>query len=180
MTSPALPIDYDAIRTALVRTLQSAMGLDQQHVLMAEPEQAGWPRPSKPYFTVKIVNAATRFGDDVPDQVGSASPLGTISRNYGGPRGMMVSFNCYGNTHEQASSLMVLWQGMLDTELTQESLGVAGIAVWKQGEVRDLSELHQAGYEGRSQMDVFFGLASNLLQEIPYIAAFKVVGNETQ
>ena len=54
-------------------------------------------------------------------------------------------------------------QGFLDQVPTQAVLRKAGIAVWLLGAVADVSALLNTGYEGRAQMDVQFGIASNMI-----------------
>lgn len=170
-----LPIDFDAVRKALVAAVRAATGLDQNHVVMAEPEVANAPRPGLPYIDMKVTGVK-RFGDDVKDQIGAPDAQGNIIVNHGGPRGMTVEFVSFASSHEGAADLMVLWQAYLDTDLIQTLLRAAGIAVWLIGEVRDVSELLEAGYEGRSGMSTSFGLASNLTLTVQTIQQVTVTG----
>jgi hypothetical protein len=165
------PIDYDAIRSTLVQAVMSACGLDQQHVIMAEPEEPGAPRPSRPYFTLKVTTPGARYGDDSPDNL-----PGTTLWNYGGQRAMTVSFNSYGTSHEEANGYMALWQASLDTAPTYQALSLGGIAVWKPGAVADLSMLLNTAFEGRAQMDVVFGIASNLVVDLGSIGSANISG----
>lgn len=171
MPPPSPPIDYDAIRATLVQAVMAACGLDQQHVIMAEPEEPGAPRPPRPYFTLKVTTPGARFGDDSPDNL-----AGTTLWNYGGQRAMTVSFNTYGTSHEEAHGYMALWQASLDTPPTYQALGLGGIAVWKPGAVADLSMLLNTAFEGRAQMDVVFGIASNLVVDLGSIGSANISG----
>ena len=186
MAIPALPIDFNAIRAAMVLAVRSACGLDANHVITLEPEVPNAPRPSLPYFTVKIVSPSIRFGNDsaeyVPPMLGGPPDVW----NYGGPRGMMASFNAYAANHEDAYNYMALWQASLEQEPTQEILGAAGISVWKPSAISDLSMLLNTGFEGRAHMDCNMGLASNMtvtLGEIDTVTAtgsVSVDGGTTQ
>lgn len=168
---PTFPIDFTAVRIALVRTMVSALGLPSNAVIMAEPEVVNSPRPAKPYFSVKIMTGAMRYGDDVPD----AQTGDTV--NYGGPRGLAVSFNVFALSHEDALSYMTYWQARLDQPDVQEALRAAGIAVWQIGAVADLSILVNTGYEGRAHMDCVFGLAANSVVTVGTITSAPVTGD---
>lgn len=170
------PIDYNVIRLAFVNAIMLTCNLDQNHVITEEPENQNWPRPQKPYFSMKIISPAARYGDDtisnVADAFGNPSPV----FNSGGPRKMTVSFHCYGNSHEESYNYMSLWQTSLDLQNIQELLRGTGIAVWLIGTVEDLSSLLNTGYEGRSHMDCTFGLAFNLESELGLIQELQVQG----
>lgn len=175
-TPPSLPIDYTALRIAMLAAMRTATGLDQNHVIMFEPEVAGSPRPSRPYMTLKIVTAGARYGDDVPTQQQDAQGNLSTVWNSGGPRMMACDFNAYAATHEDAYALAALWQASLDSVPTQESLRQAGIAVWLIGSVSDLSVLLNTGYEGRAHLDCRFGVASNLTVDLGSMDTFTVDG----
>ena len=89
---------------------------------------------------------------------------------------MSVSFHVYALDKDQAYNYMALWQACLDQFTTQEWLRRAGIAVWLIGNVADLSQLLNTGYEGRTQMDVQFGIASNLTEDLGAIEKVAVTG----
>jgi hypothetical protein len=167
-----LAIDYDAIRKAIVRTAMAALGLDQNHVIMSEPEIPNSPRPSLPYLALKVTTAAARYGDDFTERLAGSSSL----YNHGGQRLMVISFHAYGATHEEAYGLMALWQARLEQAPTQAALRAAGIAVWLQGAIMDLSALQDSAYEGRAQMDVRFGIASNLVADLGQITQVIIDG----
>ena len=172
----SLPIDYAAIRVAIIRAIQWSTGLDQNHVIMAEPEVPNSPRPTLPYMTVKITSPSIRYGDDVPEPIDDPTGMSETLVSYGGPRKMVVSFNAYGTSHEQAYGLAALWQARLDQHPVRELLRRDGIAIWLIGEIRDLSLLLGTGFEGRAQMDVQCGLASNLSADLGAMEDFPFVG----
>lgn len=179
--TPALKntLDYNAVRIAIVQAIQYVSGLDNDRVIVSEPEEDNEARPDKPYYSFKIIVPGARFGDDdkrnVPDN--SGNPTQNWSSN--GPRMMTVSFNTYGNSHEEAYNLMALWQAGLDEENTQALLRQSGIGVWKIGSVADLSALLNTGYEGRAQMDVTFGLVSSVTSNLGEIDTVPVQGTVT-
>lgn len=161
-----LDVDFNLIRTAFINALQYACGLDQNHTITEEGEEPNTPRPGLPYMGMKIITPGARFGDDDKTNVPDADGKGTTVWNTGGPRKMTVSFDAYGNSHEEAYNLMSLWQTALDEENTQALLRETGIAVWIIGTVADLSQLLNTGYEGRAHMDCQFGLAMNLTSDL--------------
>jgi len=159
MSTPNFPIDFNAIRIALVREMER---VTKTTVIMAEQQTQDVPRPCKPYFSYKTLNPADKSGDDSHEWIGD-------THNVGGQRRMTISFNCYGNSKEEAYNYMSLWQQSLELWTVQENLRKAGIAVWLIGSVADLTELMNTGYEGRSQMDVSFGIAFNLSESMTTI-----------
>lgn len=161
------PIDYDALRIAVIREVQKVTGLV---CIVNEPETTNAPRPPIPYLAMKIITPGTRYGDD--------SMFYKSGTNFGrsGPRRMTISFNSYAKSHEQAYNYMALWQGSLDLKTIQSDLKKAGIAVWVIGNVADLSLLLNTGFEGRAQMDVQFGITSNLTEDLSNIQEANISG----
>ena len=151
-----LPLDFIAIRKAICNEVQRVVGVP---CVMARPENPVSPRPKLPYMALQVLNPAQKVGYD------SSSHVTGTTWNSGGQRGMTVDFNAYGRTQEEAYDLACAWQSALDTETTQGILREAGIAVWLNGSVNDLSELLQTGYEGRAQHEVSFGLAANVTED---------------
>lgn len=166
-----LDVDFNAIRINLVQTMMASLGLNQDHVILEEPEAPNMPRPTLPYASFKITTQGARYGDDTKQNIPSTN-LWTS----GGPRKMSVSFNTYGSTHEQAYNLMCLWQTALDEETTQEALRRAGISVLIIGTVADLSALLNTGYEGRAHLDCQFGLAFNVTSDLGEIKTVPYTG----
>ena len=82
---------------------------------------------------------------------------------------MTVEFNSYGRSHEEAYNYMALWQGSLDLSNIQADLRTVGIGVWIIGNVADLSQLMNTGYEGRAHMECTFGIAFNISSDLSYI-----------
>jgi hypothetical protein len=170
LTNIKLPIDFNAIRKAIANEIVKSVGFDTNHVILEEPETPNTPRPTRPYMSFKLTSPAGKNGDDSYEHVS-----GTIW-NSGGVRKMNVSFHCYGTSHEEAYNLMSLWQAVLGVEPVQERLRKSGIAIWIIGELADLSLLLNTGYEGRSHMDVSFGVASNIESDFGAIEHVTVDG----
>lgn len=172
MPLPKLPIDFNAIRKALSNEVQRVTGLT---CILEEPETQNAPRPPKPYFSFKLVGPAIKSGDDSSDVIGTT----TTVWNVGGQRKVMVDFNTYGCSHEDAYGYMALWQSALETETTQGKLRTAGIAVWLNGSVQDISQLLNTAYEGRAHMEVAFGVAANIEDERGAIENVTTTGTVT-
>lgn len=177
--TPKFPIDFNLIRKTMANEIQRVCGLTQNQVILSEPEIQDEPRPKKPYFSFKFTTPAAKSGDDSKDAVLDENGKPTTVWNSGGIRAMTISFNCYGNSHEEAYQYMALWQSYLDTYPTQEVLRRVGVAVWLIGNVADLSELLNTGYEGRSQMDCKFGVAANVESDLGSMEEVNVQGQVT-
>lgn len=172
MAEIKFPIDFNNIRVTFAREIKKVTGLT---AIYAEPEVQHEPRPKKPYFTFKLTVPAAKSGDDSKDVVYSGSTPTTVV-NSGGVRKMTVVFDCYGKSHEEAYNYMGLWQTSLDLENIQEDFRAQGIAVWVIGDVADLSQLLNTGYEGRSHMECTFGIAMNLTSDLGEMDSGLVVG----
>lgn len=176
MANLQLPLDFNALRIAVIDEVQK---ITRTTCIVAEPETQNVPRPCKPYFTMKMISPATKSGDDAATNIHDLSGHATTNWNRGGQRKMTVSFNCYGRSHEEAYNYMALWQSSLELESVQADLRKAGIAVWLNGNVADLSALLNTGFEGRAQMDVQFGVASNLTENLGEIDTITIEGTVT-
>lgn len=173
MSTPAFAINYDKLRKALVDEVQRVTRLT---CIVAEPEVPNVPRPKRPYLTLKMVGPAIKQGDDSAQNVADDLGASTEVWNRGGVRKLVVDFNCYGKSHEQAYDYLSLWQSSLDLETVQANLRKAGIAVWLATNVADLSALLNTGYEGRAHLQVEFGIASNLTEDLGSIETINVDG----
>lgn len=174
---PIFPVSFDKIRIAFIREIQKVCLLDNDHVITAEPESQDWIRPSLPYFSMKITNPSAKNGDDSKDSVLDNMGNPTSVVNSGGVRKMTVAFDCYGNSHEEAYDYMSLWQTALDLANIQEDLRRAGVAVWVIGNVADLSQLLNTGYEGRAHLECTFGIAMNLRSDLGEIDTVPIDGS---
>lgn len=176
MSDPTLPLDYNKVRQAIAREIIKVTGLDPNKVIYLEPEQVNQPRPPKPYFGFKFTSPAQKIGDDDKRNVLDANGNPTTQWVSGGVRKLTVSFECFGTSHEEAYNYMGLWQTSLDMENVQADLRTYGLAVWQIGNVADLSALLNTGYEGRAQMDCFFGIAMNLVSDLGSMETVEVKG----
>lgn len=163
-------LDFNAIRIALVNAVKTATGLE---CILEEPVLQGAPRPALPYMSFKITTPAYKTGDD------DARVVSGTTYNVGGQRRMTVSFHSYAVEHEDAYNYMGLLQSSFETQSIQEVLRRAGVAVWVIGTVADLSQLLNTGYESRAQMDVTFGIAANITEDLGEIDTVEVTGTIT-
>lgn len=163
MRQPTLPVDYVKIRKTIANQVQLVTGLI---TVLEEPEGAYDKRPQLPYMSFKITSPGIKSGDDSKQNLLDDEGHPTTIWNSGGCRKMMVDFNCYAKTHEEAFNYMGLWQTSLDLENIQYNFRVAGIAVWVIGTIADLTKLLNTGYEGRAHLDCSFGIAMNLQSDL--------------
>jgi hypothetical protein len=157
MSPVSFPIDFVAIRKALIAQMQSVTKLV---AIVEEPTEADAPRPELPYLSMKLTSPSVKSGDDSMQNIGGSKV------NIGGVRKMVVSFKAYAVDQEQSYNWLALWQSALEQRAIQAELRKAGIAVWVIGSVADISLLLNTGYEGRSNLDVQFGVAANVTEDL--------------
>jgi hypothetical protein len=168
------PIDYDAKRMALVQAVAASTGLPQGQVVMMQAETMGFPRPNAPYVGMLVTSASVKYGYDYDEGVIDAAGEATGLFNYTGNRSMSVGFDAFGKTHEDAYGIMAAIQAALESPPVELILDAAGMAVWDIGPVTDISALLATSYEGRSHMDVTFGMLSiatydaGLISNVPF------------
>lgn len=159
--------NFNDVRKALVNEVTSVTG---KICILEEAQYQNAPRPDLPYFSMKMTTLADKNADD------SYQWLDGTTWNVGGQRKMMIDFNAYANSQEEAYNLMCLWQIALEARPVQEDLRISGISVQLIGSVTDLSMLLNSGYEGRSHLDVQFGLAFNMTVDLGTIERTGISG----
>lgn len=169
------PINYNALRAALVRSVRDCTGLGQNNVVMMEPEEPNANRPELPFAALKFVTTAVKSGWDTMNHAGQGGDQAGYFI-YSGQRSIVCAFDFFGTTHEEAYGLAALYQGGLDQDLIWGALNQAGIAVWRVDQVVDLSALLSTGYEGRAHLTVQFGVTSTSLVDVGYIEHVPVAG----
>jgi hypothetical protein len=171
-----LAIDYNLIRKTIADQIQSVTGLIS---ILEEAEGPYDKRPKLPYFSFKITTPGAKSGDDSKEQTLDDMGNPTSIWNSGGCRKMVIDFNAYATTHEEAFNYMATWQTALDLADIQQNLRAVGIAVWIIGTVADLSKLLNTGYEGRAHLECSFGVAMNLQSDLGYMDTVTVDGTIT-
>jgi hypothetical protein len=160
-------IDYSAIRKAVVQEIQRDLGIV---CIVEEQSRQNLPRPEKPYISIKTITPMLQVGDDDYREMGDGKT------NYGGQRSFVVSINCYGNTQEEAYQKMGLLNALLNTQPVIDRLRRSRIAIWDIGDIADLSQLLNTGYEGRAHMDVTMAIASNIETDLGVIEEAEISG----
>lgn len=168
-----LSVDFNVIRKMIANEIQKVTNLV---AILEEPESTQAPRPRLPYFSFKLTTPAAKTGDDSSQLVANSYSGGKAQYSSGGVRRMSLSFHCYAEEHESAYNFMALWQSALELKGVQEDLRKVGIAVWIIGNVADLSQLLNTGYEARAQMDVQCGLAINLVETLGTVGTVNIDG----
>lgn len=172
---PVFPIDFNAIRAALVNLVQGVTGI----ACIVEERKAQvtvkTPRPCLPYCSFKILTPAGKIGTDAMQALGTPDSPSSIY-NFGGVRKMVVSFKCYAQIPEIASNYMALLEAAFDTDPVQSTLRANKIAFWQSMGVLDISALLTAGYEGRASLDAYFGVPSSLNVNLGEIDSISVNG----
>lgn len=172
---PNFAIDFNPIRAALVNLVQGVTGLQ----CIVEERKAQFtvntPRPCLPYCSFKITTPAAKIGTDAMKSTGTIDNPSSVV-NYGGVRKMIVSFKCYAKAPETAYNYMTHLEAAFDTDPVQDTLRASQIAFWQSLGVIDISDLLNAGYEGRASLDVSFGVPSNLYVNMGEIDEVPITG----
>lgn len=161
------PISYALIRKTIVAQITRITGI---LCIRNEPVVSDAPRPKLPYFAYKITTPGMAMGEASFDHVSGET------FNYGQQFKIVVSVNLYAQDQDQAYDLMFLLQQSLNLQTVMEEFRKAGMAIWDFGNVVDLSILLNTGYEARTQLDVHFGIASNLTDDEGTIDTAQVEG----
>jgi hypothetical protein len=161
-------VDYGAFLRVLVAQISNATGVPTTSIFAAQPTVAFTDQPPQPMFTVHVASS-TRYGYDYGDDQDALI----------GPRGLAVSFNCFAEEHEQAMGLMETWGAALFSEEILVPMRAAGFPPWSAGQVLDLSETYDTGFQPRAYLQVMFGATSivtNPTGEITTVLDDQVVG----
>jgi hypothetical protein len=167
-----LPIDYNVIRATIVSQAEASMGVT---CVLQEPETTGAPRPALPYLTFKFTSPAVKAGWDEPFQERDADGVLTGNIIWCGQRRVVASFQCYGNTHEEAYNILSGWQLALNQFGVGAAFAEAGIAICGIGSVKDITMLINNAYEGRAHLDAEFGVSFSVVEQNVGLIAGAVV-----
>lgn len=131
-------------------------------------EQIVWrnqsePLPPRPCVTMKIISGPRRVGysDNVQYLSGDRFMVG-------GQREMTVSIQVFGNTQIHrpiASQLTADLNASLSKQTVLDRLRAAGVAVFNQGEVSNITALEETEFEERAEFDVLLGIAENVVDD---------------
>jgi hypothetical protein len=136
------------------------------------------PRPEYPYATLLIIAGPVRRGgrDEVRTETLSGQPQGEeVAVTTCGLREFTVSCQIYVakpdhvNPEAHARSLMTAAQSNLGQLSTLARLRAAGLSVVEEGPVQNIDEVLEDAYVSRSNMDVRFYAAANVVERTGYI-----------
>jgi len=167
-----LDVDFATFRRVICEQVRLITGCV---CIKEEPNQSDAPRPDLPYFGYKITSPGVPMGD-----ANFQDSNGGQDFSYGTQMKMSVSFHCYALDQDEAYNKMMLFQMALNTNPIQESFRRKGLAIWDWGTVADLSALLNTGYQGRTQFDVQFGYAANLISTVGTIDTIDITGHADQ
>lgn len=163
---PIGTISFDLVKKAIYNWVSKQVkGLKDPEVAVIWRNQSE-PLPQRPCVAMKIVSGPTRtgYGDNL-----MAIPNDDLNRFViGGQRTMIVSVQIFGSTkvHRPLALQLALDLNSSLSKLTVlEDLRAGGLAVQRQGDPVNITELEESEYEERAQFDVLFGLAQNVLDD---------------
>lgn len=164
----------------MVPIVQWLNGLLNKPVIVDRPNST---RPKRPYLTINLVTPLQKAGSR--DNT-VANDDGTFSLC--GQRTFTLSVKAYSDNGRdntgffQAHDLLAQVMDSVDDPELREPLTVAGLAVMSVGDILDLTELVESGFEARAGMDMFMGIAANRdtgLLTIDKVEITATVGGQT-
>lgn len=168
------PIAYADVRTAIVEAISLGTGLPQSSIVRAEPNEPNAPRPARPFATFNVRTAATRHG---PAAWVRSPADGPTMWRLRGERQLGLELNFFATSQEGAYGLGMAMQLGLEMDAVKSALAGPNIAVWRIGDVTDISALLGTGYEGRAMLEVWFGIGIDVLTDLGAIAEANVLGS---
>ena len=158
-------IDFETVEKALWTWVSGESGLE---TIWDEPNA---PRPKTPYALLGLVSPPVKYGSK--DDLRSA---GGDDFEITGQRSVAYSVKVLGR---DAVSYVTDLQMSLEKPSVQEALRAAGLAVWEEGDVLDISELLETGFEERANMDVVFGISATTEEAVGELKNVEVQGEIT-
>lgn len=170
-----LAIDYAAARRALVAAIALGTGLDPSKIVRTQAQGPQAPRPMPPSctFSSRTVSMRTGFRDSML----SAPDISPTAVRYAGTRGMAVDLNFFGRDQDEAYNLAVIMQAALYRYDLLQGLTAAGWAIYKVGDVTDITALLNTGFEGRALLEMEMWTRSVLLVDPGVVESAQVIGN---
>lgn len=139
-------------------------------------------RPAQTYLGVQVTSPLQKpgFSDDIVHKTGDIYEIS-------GQRRMVVSVSAYlvktaatfdvVNDFYTAQDLLERVRDAIEDPKAMESLRSAGIAIWSAGDILDLTELVESGFESRAHLDLVIGIASNRESGLGYINQVEITGS---
>ncbi len=146
--------------------------IDQESILFRDQSQ---PLPTRPCVAMKITSGPMRTG--YQDNLGIDDATGKMS--IGGQRVLILSVQVFGNTkmHKPlADQLTADLNASLSKPSVLDQLRRAGIAVFNQGEVTNLTDLEETEFEERAEFSVMLGVAENQVDDPGYFTSVGAIG----
>ena len=119
------------------------------------------PRPQKPFITIKFINGPQPKNFDDVRYKGDAGAPTENKETYtlAGLRQRTVSIKAHG---QDSDDHLALIQALLDDQSAISVLKQETVSIVSRGQVLDISELIDTGYERRHVLDVIFNTSSNV------------------
>ena len=119
------------------------------------------PRPRKPFITLKFLNGPQpKNFDDLRYKGDQGLPTeNKVAYTLAGLRQNTISIQAFGEGSEDSLALV---QTLLDSPVHKDKLKAVGIAIVSRGQILDVSELIDVGFERRHVLDVVFNTSSNV------------------
>ena len=169
------PIDWTTIEDAIYDWFSEQSGVPVVWGNQDSPQ----PQPY-PFGALTIIAGPNQVSVAGNDELRTSTDLGQpdgeeVRLEFGGQRDMTVSCQIFTKPPEShnpavhARAILSRVQSSLAAPSVLSTLLASGLAVIRQGDVDDLSELIEDTWIGRANLDVQFGLASGSFERTGYI-----------
>lgn len=151
-----MTVPLSTVKTLLFNWVEAATGLDNNKIVFAYPNG---PEPTGPHFVINPARNITRIGQD-EEQPATGEDLGkieVISRRY-----VYASFHCHANN---AMELMSAVQDACFRPSIYTTFQAQNISIQVE-DIKDLSAIKSARFEGRAQMDVRIACGSSFVDDM--------------
>lgn len=153
-----------------IKTIQKAIydWITSELEMQVVWETPNVPRPKTPHASLNFIAGPVKIGHD------GLKHLTGEDFEVRGQRTMTLNIQVHG---PNAFEPMLGIHASMDNPVVLEALRKAGIAIWTEGAVSDVSLEVESGIEDRFSMDVIIGVASNITVQPGYIDKVEAEGN---
>ena len=128
-------------------------------------EKENAPRPRTPYISINFITGPIKIGhDEIRHDISD-------TYNHVGQRELTASIKSYGTTYLQE---MTDLQASLNLRSVHDLFRSKDISFLRAEDISDISTEIETGFENRANLDVTFGLRTNLSEDIGFIESVEV------
>jgi len=172
---------WNLIEDAIRKWVRDASRLADGQVIWSDQDG---PRPLGVFITIRLgdllpLGAVDETATDYDPTGGPGEEIVTTVR---GVREFPVSIQCFGTDtvgRDTARALLSRVQTALGLPSVREALGTVGLSPFDAGQVRNLSVILDAQFEGRALLEVRFYVVEEMTERTTYISTVEVTDEST-